>query len=314
MTHCRSLKRRVQVAGDVRQRDVHDRDVEQQHERRDAHGEQRPALARGHRAKVAAAVRRPETVRDGLRALRRRRCHGRVESRPLQGISAGDASDGPPTVGAVLVRDFTDGLDVDQVLLVREVEARGQARRRRVPEGLASPTARARCPRWSGRASSRCARCACAGRPVRVLGRFAQHPRYGGQLALRALRPRRSPGRSTPTSCCDGPPRSADAMEADLRELVATVQDPHLRACSTRVLGAGVADLGALPRRARRPSTTTRPTATGCSSTACRSPRRVSAVARDVPRHRPRRRGHRRAAARHRQARRLHRRPGGAST
>jgi len=37
----------------------------------------------------------------------------------------------------------------------------------------------------------------------------------------------------------DGPPRSAEQMEADLRELVATIQQPHLRALLDRLLGAG---------------------------------------------------------------------------
>jgi 3'-5' exoribonuclease len=36
----------------------------------------------------------------------------------------------------------------------------------------------------------------------------------------------------------DGPPRSATRMEADLRELLATIQDPHLRALLDQVFGA----------------------------------------------------------------------------
>lgn len=35
----------------------------------------------------------------------------------------------------------------------------------------------------------------------------------------------------------DGPPRSAVQMEADLRELIATVQNPHLRALLDRLIG-----------------------------------------------------------------------------
>jgi 3'-5' exoribonuclease len=38
-----------------------------------------------------------------------------------------------------------------------------------------------------------------------------------------------------------GPARTAEHMEADLRELVATVQEPHLRALLERVLGPGAA-------------------------------------------------------------------------
>jgi 3'-5' exoribonuclease len=37
----------------------------------------------------------------------------------------------------------------------------------------------------------------------------------------------------------DGPPRSAAQMEEDLRELVTTVQNPHLRALLDRLLGPG---------------------------------------------------------------------------
>jgi 3'-5' exoribonuclease len=37
----------------------------------------------------------------------------------------------------------------------------------------------------------------------------------------------------------DGPPRSADGMEADLRELIATIQDRHLQALLDAVLGPG---------------------------------------------------------------------------
>ena len=44
----------VQVALDVGQRDVHDRDVEQQHEGRHADGDQRPALTVAHGARRAA--------------------------------------------------------------------------------------------------------------------------------------------------------------------------------------------------------------------------------------------------------------------
>jgi len=56
------------------------------------------------------------------------------------------------------------------------------------------------------------------------------------QVTLRSL------GRAKPETfvlaeLMDGPPRPAETMEADLRQLVATVQEPHLRALLDRVLG-----------------------------------------------------------------------------
>ena len=40
-------------------------------------------------------------------------------------------------------------------------------------------------------------------------------------------------------AACDGPPRAVEHMEADLRELIATVQDPHLHALLEHLFSAG---------------------------------------------------------------------------
>ena len=57
---------RPELVGDVRQRDVHDRDVEQQHERRRADGQQGPPLAL-HPESLGAGPRLPRTTRRGQR-------------------------------------------------------------------------------------------------------------------------------------------------------------------------------------------------------------------------------------------------------
>ena len=75
-----------------------------------------------------------------------------------------------------------------------------------------------------------------AGAPVHVTGRYRVHPRDGARIAVRSLRAAR-PEDVDWTALLDGPPRAADQMEADLRELVATVQNPHLRALLDAVLG-----------------------------------------------------------------------------
>jgi 3'-5' exoribonuclease len=135
----------------------------------------------------------------------------------------------------MLVRELRDGQDLDQVLLVRAAELR----RKRDGRALLRLTL---CDR-SGqvvaivRDGADDLRELCRpGRPVRVAGRFECHLRWGPQIAVRALG-EPAPGSYDLADLVDGPPRSAQQMEADLRELVATIQNPHLRALLDRVLG-----------------------------------------------------------------------------
>jgi 3'-5' exoribonuclease len=141
------------------------------------------------------------------------------------------------TFPSVLVRDFKDGLEVDQVLLVRGAEARpkrdgGEFLRLTLADRSGSVVAmvwddvermRVLCP---------------AGQPIHVRGRFRVHPRYGPQIDLLAVR-EPEPGAFDASQLFDGPPQPAERMESDLRELVATIQEPHLRALLQRVLGEG---------------------------------------------------------------------------
>lgn len=135
----------------------------------------------------------------------------------------------------MLVRHLVDGQEIDQVLLVRERELRTKrdgAEFLRLT--LGDRTGSVSAVLWDRVADLRAA---CeAGRFVRVAGRYGLHPRYGAQLTLRGLRAA-EPHEYDPSELLDGPPRSAAGMEADLRELVSTVQDPHLRALLDRVLG-----------------------------------------------------------------------------
>jgi 3'-5' exoribonuclease len=142
-----------------------------------------------------------------------------------------------PTFRDVLVRDLTDGSPVDQVLLVKDVETRrkrdgGEYLRLTLGDRTGSLCAMV----WDDVAEVR--ELARAGAAVHVAGRFSVHPRYGTQLGLHALR-EAAPGSYDPAALQDGPPRPAATMEADLRELVGTVQHAHLRALLERVLGEG---------------------------------------------------------------------------
>ena len=71
---------------------------------------------------------------------------------------------------------------------------------------------------------------------MRVQGRYTVHPDRGPEIALTALRAARA-DEVDHAALLDGPPRDAQQMEADLRDLVATVQNPHLRALLDAVLG-----------------------------------------------------------------------------
>jgi 3'-5' exoribonuclease len=73
---------------------------------------------------------------------------------------------------------------------------------------------------------------------VHVVGRYELSARWGAQLVILGLRPAVD-GTFDPAELQDGPPREVDHMEADLRELVATVQDPHLRRLLDAFFGEG---------------------------------------------------------------------------
>ena len=137
----------------------------------------------------------------------------------------------------MLVRDLIDGSDVDVVLLARAVEVRRRRDGREYLKlELADRSGRLTACLWEP--TPEASAIAKAGSPLRVCGRYERHPRYGPQITLRSLHVA-APGSFTLEDLLDGPPRSAAQMEADLRELIATVRQPHLRLLLDRVLGEG---------------------------------------------------------------------------
>jgi 3'-5' exoribonuclease len=125
------------------------------------------------------------------------------------------------------INELIDGAEIDQVLLVRQVE-----RRRRRDGGdylrlqLGDRTGGVVSMVWEGLAEIE--ELARPGAPVHVRGRYALHPRFGPQINLRGLAAP-EPGSFSLEDLLDGPRRGAEQMEEDLRELLATVQEPHLR-------------------------------------------------------------------------------------
>jgi 3'-5' exoribonuclease len=136
-------------------------------------------------------------------------------------------SEAAPNVRIVFVNEMQDGAELDQVLLVREVE-----RRQRRDGGdylrvtLGDRSGAVTCMVWDElREVEQLAR---AGAPVHVCGRYTVHPRFGPQINLRGLLAA-VPGSYAPEDLRDGPARTVDQMESELRELVQTIRQPRLR-------------------------------------------------------------------------------------
>jgi 3'-5' exoribonuclease len=137
----------------------------------------------------------------------------------------------------MLLNELSDGMEIDQVLLVREAE-----RRQRRDGGdylrlqLGDRTGAVACMVWEELVEVE--ELALAGTALRVRGRYTVHPRFGPQINLRELEAA-APGSYSPEDLSDGPARSVEQMEGEVRELVETIQEPHLRMLLERVLGEG---------------------------------------------------------------------------
>jgi len=135
----------------------------------------------------------------------------------------------------VLLNELTDGMEIDQVLVVREAE-----RRQRRDGGdylrlqLGDRTGAVVCMVWDD--LTQVQELARPGAPVSVSGRYTVHPRFGPQINLRGLTPA-EPGSFDPADLSVGPAREVTQMEAEIRELLGTIQNPHLRVLLERVFG-----------------------------------------------------------------------------
>ena len=137
----------------------------------------------------------------------------------------------------MLVNEFSDGIEIDQVLLVREAERRqrrdgGEYLRLQLGDRTGAVVAMV----WEELAGIE--ELARAGAAVHVRGRYTVHPRFGPQINLRGLS-EAVPGSYAPEDLLDGPARGVEQMEEEVRELLATIQQPHLRILLERVFGEG---------------------------------------------------------------------------
>jgi 3'-5' exoribonuclease len=141
------------------------------------------------------------------------------------------------TFQSMLVNELSDGTEIDQVLLVRAIERRsrrdgGDYLRLQLGDRTGMVVAMV----WEDLVEME--RLALPGVPVRVGGRYTVHPRFGPQINLRLLAPA-EPGSFSAEDLLDGPAREPRQMEGDLRELIATVRNPHLSTLLEMVFGAG---------------------------------------------------------------------------
>ena len=137
--------------------------------------------------------------------------------------------------GGMLIRELEDGAEIDQVLLVREAEVR----QRRDGSDYLRVVLGDRSGQLAAMVWDRVAEIgalAQAGQPLHVRGRFSVHPRYGPQLNLRGVEVAEA-GSYELDELLDGPQRDVSQMEAEVRELLATIQNPHLRTLLGRILG-----------------------------------------------------------------------------
>jgi 3'-5' exoribonuclease len=140
----------------------------------------------------------------------------------------------PPKLFA---RDLADGANVDSVWVVRD------ASRKRKRNGdvflklqLGDVTGAVEAVAWESVEEASVV--ATPGAIVRVQGEFAIDGRYGGCLTIRAVRAA-ADDEYDPLDLIDGPQVDCDQMTRDLRELIATVQDPNLQALLGRFFDEG---------------------------------------------------------------------------
>ena len=132
------------------------------------------------------------------------------------------------------VRQFADGCEIGQALLVRDAERR---RRRDGTEylklTLGDKTGSVPAVIRDGLAEAR--ELCRPGAILFVIGRYGAPP-FGAELAIARMR-LAAEDEFDRDDLVDGPPRDAEHMEADLRQLLATVQNEHLRQLLSVVFG-----------------------------------------------------------------------------
>jgi 3'-5' exoribonuclease len=137
----------------------------------------------------------------------------------------------------LFVRDLVDGQQIESVFLVRDrsqrVKKNGEAF---LKLQLGDVTGTVEGVVWDG--VEQCAAVASPGSVVVVSGSYSVDQRYGSCVTVRGVR-EAEPESYELADVMDAPPIPFARMVADLRDLVSTIQHPHLRTLLERFLAEG---------------------------------------------------------------------------
>ena len=134
----------------------------------------------------------------------------------------------PPAPVKVFVRDLAEGARVESPFIVRDVTLRQKRNGDAFLKlQLGDVTGAVEAVVWDD-VDSAC-EAAPMGAVVIAAGAYSVDSKYGACLTIRSLRPALD-GEYDPRDLHDGPSVSYEQMVADLRTLIGTIQDPHLRA------------------------------------------------------------------------------------
>jgi 3'-5' exoribonuclease len=153
----------------------------------------------------------------------------------FENANGNDAAAEP--AGPITLRQLSDGDEVSGAFVVRERERRqkrnGEDFLRVV---LADKTGTVPGIAWDGVAE--CFEVCTPGSIVLVSGTFSVHSQFGRQIKLTAIRAA-GPGEYDAEQLAEGPARSVELLETDLRALIDTVQNSSLRELLDRFFGPG---------------------------------------------------------------------------
>jgi len=143
----------------------------------------------------------------------------------------------PEHAARVFLSDLTDGDGVAAAFAVRE---RSRMTRRNgddfVKLILGDRTGTVEAVAWEG--VDDCFECSQPGGVVFVEGRFSVHSRYGPKITIEAIR-EAADGEYAQGDLVESSPVSADLLETDLRDLLATIRNAELSTLLDRFFGAG---------------------------------------------------------------------------
>src|SRR5882757_4537845 len=155
---------------------------------------------------------------------------------PLTAEASSAAPNGAPDPTATIA-EMEDGDRVERAFAVRDRALRDFRNKPgnflQLELGDSSGTIKAIC--WDD--AEACHEVARPGVVVWVAGRFESSEKYGASIKVSAIRAAQE-GEYTPDQLAASPQRPIEALETDLRALIATIQTPDLRQLLDRFFGA----------------------------------------------------------------------------